>query len=48
MEKPLVTIDSLLFEESGSHWALRKLHSFRISNNKLSVNLSTVYQRPYA
>jgi hypothetical protein len=43
MEKPLPTIDSLSFEEIGSNWALRKLHGFRISNNKLSVNLPTVY-----
>jgi hypothetical protein len=43
MEKSVVTIDSPPFAEIGSHWALRKLHGFRISNNKLNVNLPMVY-----
>ena len=43
MEKPLVTIDSLSLEEIGGHWAVRKLHGFRIPNNKSDVNLPGVY-----
>lgn len=43
MDKLLATIYSLSFEKIGGNWGLRKLHGFRISNNKLGVNLPMVY-----
>jgi len=43
MAQTLLTIYSLSFEETGGNWALREVHGFGISNNKLSVDLTTVY-----